>query len=274
MTLLSMNETTTYRWSWEEDVDNYLDAGYSGIGVWRQKLSDGDMDDAIERITSSGLGVTHVSWAGGFTGSDGRSFAEGVEDGLDALRLAAAVRAGCLVVYSGGRNNHILPHANRLLRQAIDKLLPFAEEVEIPLAIEPMHAKCAKEWTFLTDLSAIMTLVEEYQSPYVKIAYDTYHFPIHGRQRDVLKRIAPHIGIVHLADRRQAPSFEQERCPLGLGRLQLGEVLCTLQEAGYTGDYDVKLCGSEMEAYDYWTILEQSLLVFGELAPIAARSLV
>src|SRR5262245_61791312 len=128
MTLLSMNEITTYRWSWEDDINNYLEAGYNGIGVWRPKLSDGDEDEAIERILYSGLSVTHVSWAGGFTGSDGRSFAEGVDDALAALRLAAALRAGCLVVYPGGRNNHILPHAGRLLRQAIDKLLPFAED--------------------------------------------------------------------------------------------------------------------------------------------------
>jgi sugar phosphate isomerase/epimerase len=116
-----------------------------------------------------------------------------------------------------------------------------------------------------------MSLIEEYQSPCLKIAYDTYHFPIHGRQRDVLKRIAPHIGIVHLGDRRHAPSIEQERCPLGLGRLQLGDVIGTLQEAGYTGNYDVKLSGPEIEAYDYWSILEQSQLTFGELAPVAVE---
>ena len=28
MTLLSMNEITTFRWSLEEDVENYQEAGY------------------------------------------------------------------------------------------------------------------------------------------------------------------------------------------------------------------------------------------------------
>ena len=94
---------------------------------------------------------------------------------------------------------------------------------------------------------------------------------IHGRQRDVLKQIAPHLAIVYLSDRRQKPSIEQERCPLGFGRLQLGDVIWTLQEAGYTGDYDVKLLGSEIEEYDYWTLLEQSQLTFDELAPVASQ---
>jgi sugar phosphate isomerase/epimerase len=271
MTLLSMNEVTTYRWSLEEDVENYREAGYSGIGVWRNKVSDSDEDEAIDLLLASGLSVTHLSWAGGFTGSDGRTLVESVSDGIEAIRLAAAIRAGCLVMYSGGRNNHTFRHAGRLLRSALEELLPLAETVEVPLAIEPMHAACARDWTFLTDLASVMPLIDEFQSPYLKIAYDTYHFPIHGRPRDVLKQLAPHIGIVHLGDRRQAPSVEQERCPLGSGRLQLGDVICTLQEAGYTGDYDVKLSGSEVEAYDYWTLLEQSQLTFDELVPVAAQ---
>jgi sugar phosphate isomerase/epimerase len=234
-------------------------------------LADGDENDAIDRILTSGLSVTHLSWAGGFTGNDGRTLAESVDDAWDAIRLAAAIGAKCLVLYAGGRNNHTYRHAGRLLRSALDELLPIAEEFEVPLSIEPMHAACAGDWTFLNDLSSVMSLINEYRSPFLKIAYDTYHSPIHGRQRDVLKQIAPHIAIVHLADRRQAPSAEQERCPLGQGRIQLGDVICTLQEAGYTGNYDIKLLGSEIEACDYWTLLEQSQRAFDELAPVAAQ---
>ncbi len=270
MTLLSMNEITTFRWSLEEDVENYLQAGYNGIGVWRNKVMD-DESRSIDLLAGSGLGVTHLSWAGGFTGSDGRTFAESVADARDSLWLAAGMMAKCLVVYSGGRNNHTYRHAGRLLRCALDELLPLAEDVEVPLAIEPMHATCAKDWTFLTDLESTLSLIGEYDSPYLKIAYDTYHFPVKGRHRDVLSRIAPYIGIVHLADRRHSPSSEQDRCPLGEGRIPLGDVICTLQDAGYCGAYDVKLSGFEIETSDYCSLLEQSLLAFSELAPVAAQ---
>ena len=40
MAMLSMNETTTFRWSFEEDVARYAAAGIPAMGVWRQKLSD------------------------------------------------------------------------------------------------------------------------------------------------------------------------------------------------------------------------------------------
>ena len=117
--MLSMNEITTYRWSFEEDVENYQEAGYSAIGLWRNKLTDSDEDEAIELLAESGLEVTHLSWAGGFTGSDGRTLAESVDDANEALRLAADIRAKCIVLYSGGRNNHTFRHAGRLLRSAL-----------------------------------------------------------------------------------------------------------------------------------------------------------
>ena len=268
MTLLSMNQMTTYRWSLAQDVENYQDAGYSAIGVWRNKFIDENEDQAIDLVTRSGLRVTNVSWAGGFTGSDGRPLAESVEDAADAIRFAASMMAGCLVIYSGGRNNHIYSHAGRLLRSALDELLPMAEMWEVPLAIEPMHPACATDWTFLTSLESVIELVEQYDSPFLKVAYDTYHFPLGSRRRNVLSRLAPYLGVVFLGDRLQPPSVDQERCPLGHGRLPLIEIIATLQDAGYTGPYDVKLMGPDIETCDYWTLLEQSQVAFGNFVPV------
>jgi sugar phosphate isomerase/epimerase len=271
MSLLSMNELTTYRWSLGQDLENYREAGYSGIGVWRQKLIDENEDHAIERLLASGLSVSNVSWAGGFTGSDGRSLAESIDDAASAIRLAGSVTAGCLVIYSGGRNNHTYRHAGRLLRMALDELLPIAEMWEVPLAVEPMHPACAFDWTFITNLESAIELVEQVDSPFLKIAYDTYHFPLGNRRGQLLATLAPHLGIVFLGDRLQPASADQERCPLGHGRLPLVEIVATLQDAGYAGAYDVKLMGPDIEASDYWTLLEQSQVAFGDLAPVAAQ---
>jgi sugar phosphate isomerase/epimerase len=270
MTLLSMNELTTFRWSLDEDVERYQHAGYHSIGVWRQKLADGEEERGVDLLNASGLIVSNLQWAGGFTGSDGRAISESIDDAAQAIRLAAALRAGCLVVYSGGRNNHTYRHAGRLLRTALDELLPLAEAVEVPLALEPMHPRCAADWTFLTDLDSVVSLIDEFQSNYLKIAYDTYHFPIGAAERSSLSGLTPYIGIVHLADRRSPPSVEQERCPLGYGRVPLAEIVTTLLDAGYTGAFDVKLLGTEIGRNDYWTLLDQSQLAFAELANVPA----
>ena len=85
---------------------HYVAAGIHGIGVWRQKLSDYGEDKGVELLAESGLEVSNLLWAGGFTGSDGRSLKDSVDDAKDAIRLAAEMHAACLVVYSGSRRSH------------------------------------------------------------------------------------------------------------------------------------------------------------------------
>ena len=57
MAVLSMNELTTFRWSFDEDVENYAAAGYSAMGVWRQKVSDfgeeraADLSQRLDPVT-------------------------------------------------------------------------------------------------------------------------------------------------------------------------------------------------------------------------------
>ena len=103
MAKLSMNETTTFRWSFEEDVAHYSAAGIPALGVWRQKLSDCGQDKALRLLEHSGLRVSHLFWAGGFTGSEGRSFRESVEDAQEAVLSASALKTDTLIVFSGAR---------------------------------------------------------------------------------------------------------------------------------------------------------------------------
>lgn len=272
MRRLSMNEITTFRWSLDEDIRNYLSAGYESIGVWLQKLSDYGEEAAIDLLADSPLRISNAVWAGGFTGSDGRTLNESIMDTVRALRLCAAIQAGCLVVYAGGRNNHTFRHAERLLRTALDELVAVAEIVEVPLALEPVHPACAGEWTFLTDLNHALCLVQEYDSPFLKLAIDTYHFSLEGSHRDLLARLVPHLAIVHLGDRRNSANNELDHCLLGTGRVPISDTLTTLLEAGYDGDFDVKLIGREIETVDYWDVLRQSRAVVEQMTAVYQRT--
>ena len=47
MLRMSMNELSTYSWTFEEDVRRYAESGYEAMGVWRSKLNDfGDLQGA------------------------------------------------------------------------------------------------------------------------------------------------------------------------------------------------------------------------------------
>jgi len=265
MALLSVNETTTFRWSFEEDVANYTAAGIPAIGVWRQKLSDCGEAKAVELIESSGLKVSHLFWAGGFTGSDGRSFRASLADAEEALRTAGSLAAGSLIVYSGARAGHTHNHARRLFREALVQLAPLAAELNVALAVEPMHPACAGEFTFLTSLGDVLDLLDAVASPQVKIVLDTYHV---GTDPALLSRIAEirdRIAIVQLGDARMPPNREQNRCRLGEGVVPLQAIVDALVAAGYDGFYDVELLGEDLQPSDYYSLLDHAKDAFARL---------
>lgn len=255
MLRLSMNELTTMRWSFEEDVKAYSNAGFDGIGVWRPKLTDIGVEAGIELIERYNLSCSNLLWAGGFTGSDGFSFRDSVQDAREAIRTADSLGAECLVIYSGAWGGHTRQHARRLLRNALKFLLPLAEEFGVVLALEPMHPGCGSDWTFLNTIEETLELIDPFESPYLKVVLDTYHFGWQNPHVALLADIVDRIAIVHLGDGMSEPDGEQNRCQLGTGSVPLSEIISTLTNAGYKGFFDIELLGENVEPFDYPTLI-------------------
>jgi sugar phosphate isomerase/epimerase len=265
MARLSINELTTFRWTFEEDVDSYLGAEIPGIGVWRRKVADFGEEKACELLAHRGLKVSNLLWAGGFTGSDGRSFRDSVDDALDAVRLAAAMQAECLVVYSGARAGHTHNHARRLLREALKELLPAAEAEQVTLAVEPVHRGCASDFSFLTGLDDGLELLRQFNHPRLKLVFDTYHL---GFDESVVSRVASivsDIAVVHLGDGKMPPTGDQNRCRLGEGQVPLRQLVGALRQAGYDGWFDIELIGEDVESADYHELVLHSRDAFTRL---------
>ncbi|HMC10830.1 MAG TPA: sugar phosphate isomerase/epimerase family protein [Pirellulaceae bacterium] len=261
---LAVSELTTFRWSFEDDVAQYQAAGVPAIGVWRQKLADVGDEKGAEILAEAGLVASSLQWAGGFTGSDGRSHEESLADARHAIVTAAALRAGCLIIHTGARGVHTHNHARRLFRLALDKLLPLAEERGVVLALEPMNCDCGGEFTFLNCFDETLELVASYDSIGLGIALDTYHW---GHQPQLLERLpdlASQLTLVQLGDAREPPCGEPNRCQLGDGTIPLREIVHSLAAAGYEGFYEVELMGEEIETADYRDVLARSVRTFQE----------
>jgi sugar phosphate isomerase/epimerase len=264
MPRLSMNEMTTYRWSFEEDVRHYAAAGIPAIGVCRRKLSDFGETRGIELIKNSGLAVSNLMWVGGFTGSEGHSYRETIDDAVEAIRLAGAMQAKCLIVYSGARAGHTHNHARRLLVTALKDLAPLAAEQNVVLALEPMHPACAGDCTFLTSLTDAVAVLDQVASKHVQLSFDTYQLGAAAGVLDQLRTLANRIGVVHLAD-GQEPDEEQHRTPLGRGSVPLPEIVSALLHGGYDGDFDVELFGDDISPDSYQCLLHESKEVYSRL---------
>lgn len=270
---LSICELTTYRWSFEEDVQQYAAAGIGGIGIWRHKLSDYGEARGRELLGENRLKVSSLFWAGGFTGSGDQSHEENVEDACDALRLAAALGAGCLIVHSGGRGMHTQKHVRRLLMTALDLLIPLAEQLKVPVALEPMPPAAGADWTFLGRLEDAIELAARYNSPALKLVLDTYYWGLEPELPSRLPALAPHLALVQLADSKRPPTREPNRCRLGDGKLPLALLIRALSAAGYQGPYEVELMGEEIEICDYRDLIGHCQTAFDAIRAEAAKPL-
>jgi sugar phosphate isomerase/epimerase len=276
MARLAVSELTTFRWSFEEDVEHYPAAGVTAIGVWRQKLTDVGEAQGARLLADAGLAVSSLQWAGGFTGSNGLSYEDSLVDARQAICTAERLRAGCLIIHSGARGVHTHNHARRLFRQALEKLVPLAEERGIKLALEPMSGDCGGDFTFMNCLDESLELVADFESSALGIALDTYHWAHQPLLFERIPELAPRLALVQLADSRRPPCGEENRCRLGDGKLPLVRVIQEVLAAGYDGDFEIELIGEEIEAASYRDVLSHSIRTFGEwmseLEPAVVRS--
>ena len=265
MSRLSINELTTFRWTFEDDICHYTDACVSAIGIWRPKLADYGEEKGAELLKEANFKVTSLSWVGGFTSSDMRSFDDQVADACETIELSEELECPCVTLLTGPRGAYTHRHARRLFRDALKKLLPLAEKHSVVLAVEPMHESCAHDWTFLNDLTEAIALMKEFDQTPLRLAIDSYHFSRDPQFREHLDSLAGKLAIVYLSDSRSHPNAEQDRCRLGEGTVPLREFIEQIESRGFTGAYEVRLMGEAIELGCYSKLLNESQRYVREL---------
>lgn len=254
----SISELTTFRWELADELEHLGRHGFDAISMWRTKLSDIGVTSARSLVEQAGMHVSSLQWAGGFTGSDGRSFCESVDDALEAVDDAAELGADVLVVHSGCRGGHTRTHAHRLLAEALDVLAPEAFARGVMLAIKPMHPGAAAGGSFLTSPAEAVAWVERFDHPAVRLALDLWHFGHDRGLFGLLGSLAPLTALVQVADGRGAPLPDAERLPPGQGTHPLAALVVGLVEQGYAGAVEFSAVGETVESLGYDQVLSQA----------------
>ena len=233
---LGISQLSSLRTSFFQDVVRSAAAGCTSIGIWRNKVDELGIEEAVDLVFEMKLTVSSLSWCGGFTGSEGGSFTMQIDDALEAIEQAAAFRAGCLLVQPGALNGHIQRHARRLLEDAFRILLPVAEDYGVRLALEPMRAS---SWTLLNGLEETVRFVELFPKSQVGLVWDLGHLGTDREAFERLPQLVDRIAVVQLADQRFTNN-RSGRCSLGEGEAPLGEWLRQFSQAGYRGGWEIE----------------------------------
>jgi sugar phosphate isomerase/epimerase len=256
---VAISQLTTIRWELAQELAHFTEHGFSAVSLWRPKVSDAGIDGTAAALARTGMRVSSLQWAGGFTGSDGRSFRESVADAAEAIATAAAIAgvdaaggmAPAVIVHSGCRGGHTRSHAARLLADAVATLTPIAERSGVRLAVKPVHPRAACGCSFLTDLAATLDLVEAFGTPTVGLAVDLWQFADFPGFEGLLPRLARAAAVVQVADRCGPPAAEADRLPAGSGCLPLERLVAGLRAAGYRGCFEFDPVGENVEMLGY-----------------------
>jgi sugar phosphate isomerase/epimerase len=258
---IAVSEFSTLKWSFEQDVHHLSKLGITGIGVCRQKLDDFGEEAGARALIDRSMRVSSLQWAGGFTGSDGVSFVDAIEDAKLAIYQAALTGASTLILHPGARNNHMQSHLRRLIRLALDELVPLANDYGITLGIEPTCNDMSRDFTFFHGVEPVLELVSEYGTN-VGLVYDIYHM---GQDKNCLRKLeksAHAICLVQIADSHPKTQHEVDRLVPGDGTLPIRQILSILAEKGYDGFYELELYGRSINNLTYSEKIERAVTMF------------
>jgi sugar phosphate isomerase/epimerase len=255
MDRFAVNEVTTFRWNFLEDVARYSTLGFGGIGLWRHKISDYCDQTVGESVRRAKLKVSSLQWVGGFTGSAGFSFADAIDDAVCAIRSASILQADCLIVHPGAMNGHIRRHAQRLLTDALDSLIPVAQDFGVRLALEPMvSSRGGRQFTFVNDIESTFDVLSRYPTAHLGFVLDLFHLGHDLQFGARIAEVVDRLALVQIAD-RDGHGGMRRRMP-GKGTLDLAGWIRCIEDAGYRGFYEFELFGDEIASRDPFRLLE------------------
>ncbi|MFH8347056.1 sugar phosphate isomerase/epimerase family protein [Streptomyces sp. NPDC018045] len=173
----SLNQQTVKQWSLPELVDGCARAGVRGVGLWRAPVQEYGVAAAGRLVRDAGLTVTSLCRGGFFTALDPKERADALDDNRAAIEEAATLGTDTLVLVSGGLplGSRDLHGARERVADALAELAPYAADVGVRLAIEPLHPMYAADRCVVSTLAQALTLAERFPVERVGVVVDTYH---------------------------------------------------------------------------------------------------
>ena len=259
MVQLSINQVTSKQWSLEEDAFFYNHFQFQGAGLWRYKVGEFGDEKTRALMDESQLKASSLGCVGGLTGGGDR-WADSVRESVDALVSAHVLGAPNVVLFTGGRNRHILSQAKRCVTTAIERLLPLAQEFGIRLLLQPMLESISHRWNFIHDWKTLFEIIDRFPSSDVGFVLNTYHASFLGDIWEQLPGRMGQLGLVQISDSVGLPKAGRLRddCLLGQGVLLPDLRLKQIISAGYRGWVEVEVLGPTWGRQGYRQVLESS----------------
>jgi sugar phosphate isomerase/epimerase len=177
--------------------------------------------------------------------------AEAIEENKLIIREAVELGAPLLVLVCGANPAVPLDEARKQIRNGIEKVLPLAEELNIKLAIEPLHPMYAETRSAITYLFTANQICKAIDSPFLGVAVDVYHLWFDPKLENEIKNAGKKIFAFHVSD-WSTPRLDvlNDRRIMGEGCIEIPRVRSWVEEAGFKGFIEVEIFSKEYWATD------------------------
>ena len=245
---MSINQATTRaQHGLAQAVAAYALAGVPGISIWRDKLAECGLDEAVRMVRDHGLRISGLCRAGQFPAMDAAGRQACLDENKRAIDEAAALGADCLIVVAGGlpEGSKDLDGARQMIRDGLGALLPHARAASVPLAMEPLHPMYAADRCAINTLSQALDLCDQLGTG-MGVAVDVYHLWWDPHLQAQIKRAGGRILAFHVCD-WLVPTTDLllDRGMMGDGVIDIPKIRDWVDGTSYDGLIEVEIFSAE-----------------------------
>jgi sugar phosphate isomerase/epimerase len=260
---LSLNTATTKAWTLEEAVEGAVGAGLPAVGLWRDRVAEAGLERSARLVREAGLRVSSLCRGGFLTADDDEGRRGAVEDNRAAIVEAATLGTRELIMVAGGLPAATGPNAaprpggdkdivaaRRRVADRIAELVPFAQEHDVRLVLEPLNPIFAADRAVLSTLGQCLDLAAQFPARTVGVVVDTYHVWWDPQLREQIARAGREgrLASYQVCDWNQPIAADPllSRGFMGDGFIDFPTVTRWVADAGYTGDVEVEIFNQEI----------------------------
>ncbi|MFO7670307.1 MAG: sugar phosphate isomerase/epimerase family protein [Bacteroidales bacterium] len=224
--------------------EKYAALGIKGISIWRDAVDGLDHRSVVSCLKEHNLTPVSYVRGGFFPAIEKRKRDSAIEDNILMLQEAAAMEIPMLVLVGGAEPRQSLQQSRDQIRQGIETLLPKARELNVKLAIEPLHPMYADTRSAVTSLEQANEIAEYFGDDFLGIAVDVYHLWFDGDLENQIKRCGSNHNLFayHICD-WNVPTVDMllDRGVMGEGCIPLKQIRGWVEEAGFRGFHEVEI---------------------------------
>lgn len=253
-----VSQFSTWPWSLERDVRQYVTWGIDAIEICEFKLNREDYAPQFEKVARAGLTVSsiqaivHSLFPDSLTPQPNAPV-DRVRHMKTAIeRIAPHVPAGTpFVAITGAAPGGDTRHVYETALANFAELAEFAAHHTMRIAFEPLNPVLFNTDTALSGLDQALELVCEVDHAAFGLCVDSWNIFQTPDLENVIRRCADRIFVVQVSDWHR-PRSGADRISLGDGIIDNAAIVKAVRETGYKGPYVLEIFSGESLPDSIW----------------------